>query len=239
MDNAKVIEGLKKLKFSYNKIDEPEGKPVQFVGVYVLKWGKVDVPSVGFTELDEEQTDIISQAIQALQSLSSAEKELNETKITQLICCAVLDIYPRINNKDIPLGQVVAGLENLKGETFVKLLKPNAEYIAKKVSALCTPIVAKLKAQIKEYCKAGLDVSKDICEENDKLKEELATLKDDIIENGMKYNDEIIKNEVLQNSNKQLKEWVDEHPRVKALEAELKEIKEVHKNIVSGKCAPR
>ena len=42
----------------------------------------------------------------------------------------------------------------------------------------------------------------------EQAEEELATLKDDIIENGMKHNDEIIKNETLKRENAKLKEEV-------------------------------
>ena len=42
----------------YKKIDLPSDEPVQFVGVYVLKWknvvdGSVVEPTVGFVEVDE------------------------------------------------------------------------------------------------------------------------------------------------------------------------------------------
>lgn len=38
----------------FRKVDLPSDEPVQFVGCYTLKWGKVDEPSVAFVEVDEE-----------------------------------------------------------------------------------------------------------------------------------------------------------------------------------------
>lgn len=38
----------------FKKIEMPSDEPVQFVGCYVLKWGKVDKPTVAFVETDEE-----------------------------------------------------------------------------------------------------------------------------------------------------------------------------------------
>ena len=36
----------------YKKIDLPSDEPVQFVGVYVLKWGKEEKSTVGFVEVE-------------------------------------------------------------------------------------------------------------------------------------------------------------------------------------------
>lgn len=49
-------EALKELllRRSYRAVEIAEGVPVQFVGVYVLRWGKVDQPTIGFVEWDDE-----------------------------------------------------------------------------------------------------------------------------------------------------------------------------------------
>ncbi len=39
----------------YKKIDLPSDEPVQYVGVYVLKWGEEEQPTVGFVEVDEDE----------------------------------------------------------------------------------------------------------------------------------------------------------------------------------------
>lgn len=36
-------------------IDEPSDEPVQYVGVYVLRWGKVSEPTIGFREATDEE----------------------------------------------------------------------------------------------------------------------------------------------------------------------------------------
>jgi hypothetical protein len=38
----------------YQSVELPSDKPVQYVGVYVLKWGKVSEPTHGFVEIDED-----------------------------------------------------------------------------------------------------------------------------------------------------------------------------------------
>jgi len=39
----------------YKRIELEEGVEVQFVGVYVLKWGKTDKPTIGFREASDEE----------------------------------------------------------------------------------------------------------------------------------------------------------------------------------------
>jgi len=41
----------------YRMVTMPSDEPVQFVGCYVLKWGKEDQPAVGFVEVEEEKID--------------------------------------------------------------------------------------------------------------------------------------------------------------------------------------
>ncbi len=37
----------------YKIVELPSDEPIQFVGVYVLQWGKVEEPTVGFVEAEE------------------------------------------------------------------------------------------------------------------------------------------------------------------------------------------
>ena len=46
----------------YRAIELPSDEPVQYVGCYVLKWGRVSEPSVGFVPVDEE-IDILTEAL--------------------------------------------------------------------------------------------------------------------------------------------------------------------------------
>jgi hypothetical protein len=39
----------------YKMIDLPSDQPVQFVGVYVMHWGKESEPTVAFREATEEE----------------------------------------------------------------------------------------------------------------------------------------------------------------------------------------
>lgn len=39
----------------YTMIELPSDEPVQYVGVYVLKWGQVGEPTVGFREATPEE----------------------------------------------------------------------------------------------------------------------------------------------------------------------------------------
>ena len=50
-------EGRSKIMRLYRRVDlaDADGVPIQFVGVYVLKWGKVDKPTDGFVEATEEE----------------------------------------------------------------------------------------------------------------------------------------------------------------------------------------
>ena len=41
----------------YRMVELPSDEPVQFVGVYVIRWGKELEPTVGFVEVDEEAID--------------------------------------------------------------------------------------------------------------------------------------------------------------------------------------
>ena len=38
----------------FRAVEIPSDEPVQYVGCYVLKWGRVDQPSVGFIPVDDE-----------------------------------------------------------------------------------------------------------------------------------------------------------------------------------------
>ena len=38
----------------YKRVDLPSDEPVVFVGVYVLRWGKADEPTVAFVEASDE-----------------------------------------------------------------------------------------------------------------------------------------------------------------------------------------
>lgn len=39
----------------YRAIELPSDEPVQYVGCYVLKWGKIPEPTIGFVEVEEDQ----------------------------------------------------------------------------------------------------------------------------------------------------------------------------------------
>ena len=39
----------------YRRVEITDGQPVQFVGVYVTKWGKMDEPTDGFVEATDEE----------------------------------------------------------------------------------------------------------------------------------------------------------------------------------------
>lgn len=39
----------------FKMVELPSDEPVQFVGVYVLKWGRVDEPTVAFREATPEE----------------------------------------------------------------------------------------------------------------------------------------------------------------------------------------
>ena len=39
----------------YRLVELPSDDPVQFVGVYTLRWGKVDEPTVAFVEATDEE----------------------------------------------------------------------------------------------------------------------------------------------------------------------------------------
>ena len=45
-------------------------EPVQYVGVYTLRWGKVDVPTIGFTPLEDD--DPVITAVNAHEELLAA-----------------------------------------------------------------------------------------------------------------------------------------------------------------------
>lgn len=63
MNTIKILESL---KHTYKRINDPEGKEVNFVGVYTLKWGEEDKPTIGFMELDEEEIRAIDVAIKCV-----------------------------------------------------------------------------------------------------------------------------------------------------------------------------
>ena len=63
MNTIKILESL---KHTYKSVYNPEGKKVNFVGVYTLKWGKEDKPTIGFVELDEKEIKAIDVAIKAV-----------------------------------------------------------------------------------------------------------------------------------------------------------------------------
>ena len=71
-DTTKILE---KIKCSYNRVDDPEGKIVQYVGLYALKWGKEDKASVGFVELEEEELQALTQAIADRARVGELEEE--------------------------------------------------------------------------------------------------------------------------------------------------------------------
>jgi len=39
----------------YKVVELPSDEPVQFVGVYVLNWGQVSEPAIGFVEASTEE----------------------------------------------------------------------------------------------------------------------------------------------------------------------------------------
>jgi len=49
----RVIDG-KEADVLYQAIELPSEEPVQFVGVYILRWGKASEPTMGFTPIDED-----------------------------------------------------------------------------------------------------------------------------------------------------------------------------------------
>ena len=55
-------------------------------------------------------------------------------ELTQLICCKILDMYPKIDGKDMPLGLVISQLGGLKGKAFIEFLTTNAKYLAKAIA---------------------------------------------------------------------------------------------------------
>jgi len=53
LERIKALEMA--LATSYRRIALPSDEPVQFVGVYVMHWGRADEPSTGFVEWTEEE----------------------------------------------------------------------------------------------------------------------------------------------------------------------------------------
>ena len=41
----------------YRMVALPSDEPIQFVGCYVLKWGKEEQPTVGFVEVEEKEDE--------------------------------------------------------------------------------------------------------------------------------------------------------------------------------------
>ena len=56
MNTIKILENLKGV---YKIVYDPESKKVNFVGVHTLRWNEERRPSVGCTELDEEEIEAI------------------------------------------------------------------------------------------------------------------------------------------------------------------------------------
>ena len=56
----------------YRAIDLPTEEPVQFVGVYVLKWSKVAEPTVGFVEVEGRAVAPMEENIRLQELLSDA-----------------------------------------------------------------------------------------------------------------------------------------------------------------------
>lgn len=46
----------------YRRVELCEGRPVQFVGVHALRWGKADKPTIGFVEAEQE-TEVVKEAV--------------------------------------------------------------------------------------------------------------------------------------------------------------------------------
>ena len=47
------MRGLRFRKGLYERVSLPSDKPVQFVGVYVLKWNKYNEPTDGFVQVED------------------------------------------------------------------------------------------------------------------------------------------------------------------------------------------
>lgn len=77
MDAIKILENLKS---AYKSVDDPEGKVVNFVGVYTLQWGKEQIPTKGFIELDEEEIGAIDVAIKAIKENVSFKIKIEKIK---------------------------------------------------------------------------------------------------------------------------------------------------------------
>lgn len=58
----------------YKAVELPSEEPVQFVGCYVLKWGKVDQPSLGFVPIESKDV---------LELLNTASEICYDMKIGQ------------------------------------------------------------------------------------------------------------------------------------------------------------
>ena len=57
----------------YRRVDYPEGleTPVQFVGCYVLRWGELQDPTVGFYQIDGDEADLLDAAPDLLEALKN------------------------------------------------------------------------------------------------------------------------------------------------------------------------
>lgn len=57
----------------YKAIELPSDEPIRFAGVYVLEWGKLSQPTVGFIEVEEEvlnhQQDTIDDLVSLLRKI--------------------------------------------------------------------------------------------------------------------------------------------------------------------------
>lgn len=77
MNTIKILENLKS---TYKSVYDPEGEEVNFVGVYVLQWGKEHTPTIGFVELDEEDIKAIDVAIKAIKENVSLKMKIEKIK---------------------------------------------------------------------------------------------------------------------------------------------------------------
>lgn len=64
----------------YRRVSLPSKEPVQFVGVYVLKWGQTDQPTDAFVFLD---WDDVKKAIETCIGGDKFEKERDLNKIEE------------------------------------------------------------------------------------------------------------------------------------------------------------
>lgn len=61
----------------FRAIELPSDEPVQYVGVYVLKWGRVEQPTIGFVEANDH-TPIMLEALQWLIRIYCDDASIDE-----------------------------------------------------------------------------------------------------------------------------------------------------------------